>query len=66
LYYTNIDKFQATVKTCFLVAFILNAVCLLPLILFQFTSVKNVYLITNSVHLNFVRYNIGFQSKPCL
>jgi len=56
------DKFQANVKTCFLVAFILNVACLLPLILFQFTSVKNVYLITDSVHLNFVRYNIGFQS----
>jgi len=60
------DKFQANVKTCFLVAFILNAVFLLPLILFQFTSVKSVYLITDSVPLNFVRYNIGFQSYPRL
>ena len=56
------DKFQANVKTCFLVAFIWNAACLLPLILFQFTVVKNVYLITDSVHLNLVKYNIGFQS----
>jgi len=56
------DKFQANVKTCFLVALIWNAACLLPLILFQFTVVKNVYLITDSVHLNLVKYNIGFQS----
>jgi len=56
------NTFQANVKTCFVVAFILNVVCLLPLILFQFTSVKNVYLITDSVHLHFARYNTGFQS----